>query len=89
MAEIYLCAMASNLGPSMPTDHGAWTRDKVCPGGGTVKELVLSIGDSTISVWPADPDKIDEFGDKLKRVAAELREASSDTGLRAMDYWSR
>ena len=75
MADIRLCAMANNLGPSMPTDHGAWTRDKVWPGGGTVKELVLSIGDSKIIIWPADPDKIDALGDKLKWVAAELRKS--------------
>ena len=67
--------MKNSLGTSLPADHAAWTRDKHWPGGGTVKELVLAIGDSTISVWPADPDKIDALADKLKLIASELREA--------------
>jgi len=53
--------------------HGAWLKDRAWPDGGTVKILMLSIGDSTISVWPADPDEIEKLGDKLKSIAMELR----------------
>ena len=35
--------------------------------------MVLAIGDSTIRVWPADADKIDALGDRLKSIAVELR----------------
>ena len=73
MAEIYLCALKNDLGPDVPSDLGAWLRDKKWLGGGTVKELVLSIEDSTIIIWPADPDAINSLADRLKEIVSELR----------------
>jgi hypothetical protein len=72
MAEIHLSAMNNSFGPAMPQQHGAWLRDAPWPGGGTVKHLMLSIGDSTIDIWPADAERIRELADKLAKIAKSL-----------------
>lgn len=56
----------------MPSDLSAWTADERWPGGGTVKVLKLGIGDSTITIWPADPDKINDLGNRLSKIACHM-----------------
>lgn len=73
MAEIHLTAM-TNTGPVVPTRHSAALKEKTWPGGGTVKQLQLLIGDDTITIWPADPDKIEALGNRLLEIAKELRD---------------
>ena len=71
MAEIHLCAMTTD-GPGFPSSHGVWLKDVSWPGGGTVKHLMLAIGDSTIDVWPADKDEIISLGQRLIKIAEKL-----------------
>jgi hypothetical protein len=71
MAEISVSAMANSLGPSIPSMHAAWLEDHPWPGGGTVKRLVLSIGDVTLHIWPADKEAITRLSTKLNKLARE------------------
>ena len=68
MAEISIVAMNENM-PMMP--H-AWLEDYPWIGGGTVKRLVLAIGNDTIHVWPADKEVITKLADKLHTLAKRL-----------------
>ena len=34
--------------------------------------LRISVGDTDLRIWPADKDKIKEFGEKLIKIAEEL-----------------
>ena len=79
MAEINLTAMQHTGGPDTPSPLGAYLIDHQWPNGGTVKNLRLTIGDSTITIWPADPDRIEELGDKLKAIAEYLRALDGST----------
>ena len=76
MAEIHISArQAIPGGLPILTDHQAWIEDTCSPGGGSTKELVLCIGDSTIRIWPADADRIEQLAKRLKAVAEYLRES--------------
>lgn len=70
MTEISLAAVDSY---GIPRSHGAWIAKRELTGRKD-DEFVLRIGDLVIRVWPADPDAIDELGEKLQNVAARLRE---------------
>lgn len=72
MAELRICAIGPHGagGPSLPLDFGAW----IVPGGyQDIPELNLQLGDVHITLWPADPEKIRELGEKLIRIAEDLR----------------
>ena len=71
MAEIHLTAV-TKTGPVVPTKHSAALKDKTWPGGGTVKQLQLLIGDDTVTIWPADPDEIRALGMRLVEIAERL-----------------
>ena len=72
MAEIHLTAMAHlNQGPAIPLQHLAYLAKKEL-GGGTVPILKLEIGDSTITIWPADAEAIGNLGRKLVSIADKL-----------------
>lgn len=73
MAKIELTAISRSSGPSIPTQHGASLKDIKWEGGGTVKELVLYIADSSIHIWPADPDCIEYLGKRLIELSNILR----------------
>ena len=78
MVEISLCAMRilPGGGPDIPADFSVWIGDRPYPGG-TVKELLISVGDCTIRIWPADPEKIANFATKLAKIATELKEVEN------------
>ena len=71
MAEIHLTAV-TKIGPVVPTKHSAALKDKTWPGGGTVKQLQLLIGDDTVTIWPADPNEIKALGMRLVEIAEWL-----------------
>lgn len=73
MAEIHLTAV-TKIGPVVPTKHSAVIKDKTWPGGSTVKQLQLLIGDDTVSIWPADPDEIKALGKRLIELSEELKQ---------------
>ncbi len=73
MATIKIIAESSKLGPSLPTKHGASIGERKWPGGGTTPILRLFIGDCDIEVWPADPDYIEELGNRLIMLAKDLK----------------
>ncbi len=72
MAEIQIAAMTTT-GPPLPTSHAAWLEDySLC--GNTVKRLVLSIGDCTIHVWPADAESINKLGKRLQYLSTLVQQ---------------
>ena len=75
MAEIRLIAMRHDRlgGPAVPSRLGARIRE-FDGHTGKCNELLLSIGDSTISIWPADPDYIRDLGVTLINIAEDLAE---------------
>jgi hypothetical protein len=67
MAEVRLTAMDSN-GSSY---HGVTIDDHdECKG---IKVIWLHIGQDTVRIWPADPEKIEDLGKKLIAAAKKLR----------------
>lgn len=76
MAEIRLTATTRPVedGPDYPAKLWAILRDKTWSGGGTVRELELHFGDDAVTVWPADPDRVEALGRQLIELAAKLRE---------------
>lgn len=72
MAEIKLTAMCNAGGPQVPSELGAILSNRHWPDVGGVPVLRLIVGDDTLEIWPADPDRIQELGDKLIKIAAEL-----------------
>lgn len=77
MAEIHLTAV-TKIGQVVPTKHrttlNAVLKDKTWPGGGTLKQLQLLIGEDTVTIWPADPDEIEALGKQLIKIAEKLME---------------
>ena len=77
MAEIHLSAMDTSKGAAVPGPVRAELTDYPVQagwlGGKTVKHLKLFIGNSTIDVWPADPDRIEQLADRLREIAGHLR----------------
>jgi hypothetical protein len=75
MAEIHLTAV-TKIGPVVPTKHrttlNAVLKDKTWPGGGTLKQLQLLIGEDTVTIWPANPDEIRALGMRLVEIAEWL-----------------
>ena len=75
MAEIRISATQPIHGGSfILANHQAWREDTCSPSGGSTKELVLCIRDSTIRIWPVDTNKIEQLAKKLKAIADDLRE---------------
>lgn len=73
MPTIDITAMDDEYGgPSIPSVLSAWTGEVNWPTGGKSKRLMLSIGDCVIRVWPADPERIKDLGNKLLKIAEEL-----------------
>ena len=74
MAEIKLTAMQRHGlgGPETPGEIGAIIQMRPWPGGGKVPWLLLFVGNDTVEIWPADPVRIKQLGEKLVRIADEL-----------------
>lgn len=77
MAEIRLTAMKNCNGPMIPSEYYALIMDRPWPGGGRTEVLYLGIGNDSVEIWPADPIRIRELGEKLIRIANELEENRS------------
>ncbi len=55
------------------TKLGAILGEREWPGGGKTPILRLFIGQDEVQIWPADPERLDELGTKLKALADVLR----------------
>src|SRR5882757_3174672 len=86
MATIKLTAIHNANGPDALGEIGAWLKDRAWPGGGTVKVLMLSVGRDTLEIWPADPERVRELGEKLI-VLAKPQEAKIVTHPKQDDSW--
>ncbi len=68
-----MCNTNSTRRPTL-TLTNYYARIEPSTDGRLTKELVLYIGDSTIRIWPADADKIEQLANKLKVIADDLHE---------------
>ena len=58
---------------SVPMELGVTLTERPWPGGGEVKVIRFYIGNDTIQVWPADPEVLERFGQKIIQAAMELK----------------
>ena len=79
MATIEICAMA----PHGPAGLHATVRKHPVFGehGPDVDALFLYLGDDTVRVWPADPERIRELAEELEKLVSDL---ASRTPARSM-----
>lgn len=72
MATIQLSGWHHANGPMIPGELAAWLKDREWPGGGTVKVLMMNIGKDTLEIWPADPERLRQLGEKLLVLANRI-----------------
>lgn len=78
MAEINICAMDTYLGgPSMPSHLSASIKQHEWIGGDATSKLTLYLGKDSVTIWPSDPNKIEELILSLQKCVKELRGENS------------